>query len=204
MSTPTEPDPSTGTDLLVLIDPGAEADEDGTVAPEHVIGGWEVDADGITGRFVPNAAHVPSDPDVPSDPADAALRGLTTGDTDADDLFTALADIDLLIGHDGDGDVAVVPATDRAPYILAVTAPRHCGPAEATVDPPVAEWRLCTVAELADALPEGIDVLLNPEGPAPAHLTAVAVRDAAGRMRGVAAGADGARGTGSPADPPPS
>jgi hypothetical protein len=186
MSTPTEPDPSTGTDLLVLVDPGAEADEDGSVATEHVIGGWEVGADGRTGRFVPNAGHVPSGPDVPSDPVDAALRGLADGDTGAEDVITALADVDLAIGHDVDGDVVVVADPERDPYVLAATAPRHRETAAAAAtDLPVVEWRLCTIAELAEALPEqGVDVLLNPLGPAPVHLTAVAVRDAAGRMGG--------------------
>ncbi|ANY07698.1 type VII secretion system-associated protein [Pseudonocardia sp. HH130630-07] len=181
------PELTTAPDLLVLLDPAAEPDDDGSVADEHIIGGWEVDADGATGRFLPNPEHVPSGPDVPSDPVDAVLRGMARSETDGEELLAALGDLDLAIGHDETGSVVVAPGPDGVHCVLAATALRHCGPAAAAADPTVDEWRFCSVGELVEVLPtQGIDVLLNPLGPAPMRITAADLRKV---TQGAAAGA---------------
>ncbi|WP_224390424.1 type VII secretion system-associated protein [Pseudonocardia sp. ICBG1293] len=179
------PDRTAARDLMVLVDPAAEPDDDGSIPTEFVIGGWEVDENGVSGRFLPNPEHIPSGPDVPSDPVDAVLRGMAGGDTDGDDVLAALGDIGLAVGHDAQGSVTVAPGPQGVPCVLATTAPRHCPAAAAAADPPVAEWRLCSVADLAAILPpQGIDVLFNPLGPAPMRVSAADLRQVAARAAG--------------------
>jgi hypothetical protein len=177
-----EPDVSEP-DLLLLVDPAfEESAETPDPPPESVIGGWAVGPDGSTGRFRPNPVHVPSSPDVPSDPVDAVLRLLAGGEADTEDLLAVLGEIDLDVALDPDAVVLVVPAPDGQLCVLATTAPRHRAAVVDAEDAPVAGWRAVSLAEVAAALPEqGVDVLLNPYGPAPMRIAAAAVRDAAGR-----------------------
>jgi hypothetical protein len=167
---------------LILVDPAFEPSaEMPDPPPESIVGGWEVAHEGARGRFRPNPVHVPSSPDVPSDPVDAVLRLLASGESDGEDLLAALGEVDLGIAVDGEGQVVVVPAPDGVPCVLATTAPRHRA---AAAHPPVANWHEVPLAEVAAALPdEGVDVLLNPRGPAPMRITAAAVREAAQQPR---------------------
>jgi hypothetical protein len=127
------------------------------------------------------------------------LRGMAAGETDGDDVLAALGDIGLAVGHDAEGSVVVVPGPGGRPCVLAVTAPRHCASAEAASDPPVEEWRLCSVADVAGILPpQGIDVLLNALGPAPMRIGAADLREVAARTApGAGEGDVPARETGS-------
>jgi hypothetical protein len=168
---------------LILVDPAFEETAEVPDPPqESIIGGWELTADGSRGRFRPNPVHVPSSPDVPSDPVDAVLRLLPSGEADGEDLLAVLGEIDLAIAVGTDATVLAAPASDGVLCVLATTAPRHRAAAEATADPPVAGWQEVPLTELAAELPEdGVDVLLNPRGPAPMRLAAAAVREAARR-----------------------
>jgi hypothetical protein len=117
---------------------------------------------------------------VPSDPVDAVLRLLARDEADAEDLLAVLGEVDLDVALDPDAVVLVVPAPDGTPCILATTAPRHRGVVVDAVGASVASWRGVGLAEVAQALPaQGVDVLLNPHGPAPARVAAAAVREAA-------------------------
>jgi hypothetical protein len=172
-----------GTELLLLVDPGFTASpEVPDPPPESIIGAWPMAPDGSTGRFRPNPVHVPSSPDVPSDPVDAVMRLLARGEGDVEELLTVLGEIDLDVALSPEGVALVVPAPDRDPFILATTAPRHHAAVAEAVGPLVADWRTVSLAEVAAGLPEqGVDLLLNPHGPASVRLAAAAVREAAGR-----------------------
>lgn len=175
--------PDQGPDLLVLVDPAfEESAEAPDPPPQSVIGAWPVAPDGTTGRFRPNPVHVPSSPDVPSDPVDAVLRLLARDEGEVEDLLAVLGEVDLDVALDPDAVVLVVPAPDGQLCVLATTAPRHRAAVLDAVGPPVASWRGVGLTEVAAALPEqGVDVLLNPYGPAPMRVAAAAVRDAADR-----------------------
>jgi hypothetical protein len=177
-----EPDGSEP-ELLLLVDPAfEETAETPDPPPESVIGAWPLAPDGTTGRFRPNPVHVPSSPDVPSDPVDAVLRLLVGGEADEEDLLAVLGEVDLDVALDPDEVVLILPAPDGQLCLLATTAPRHRAAVIDGTAAPVASWRTVGLAEVAAALPEqGVDVLLNPHGPAPMRVAAAAVRDAAGR-----------------------
>jgi hypothetical protein len=171
-------------DLLVLVDPAFEESAEVPDPPlESIVGGWEVAPDGSRGRFRPNPVHVPSSPDVPSDPVDAVLRSLGNGEADGEDLLAVLGQVYLEVVLAAEELTAMVaPAPDGVPCVLATTAPRHRAAAVDTAPRPVADWRKVTLAQIAAALPEqGVDLLLNPGGPAPMRVTAAAVREAVGR-----------------------
>jgi hypothetical protein len=148
--------------------PAAEGDEPPFAA---VVGGWFVREDGEISLFRPNPGYEPSRPDLPTDPVDVAVQRLADGAGDGDDLLSALAEVLLAVAVDEQGTALVVPAPDDVPSVLVATAPAH----RARVDAP--GWREVTVVDLARALPpHGVDVLLNPGGPASTRLTADAVR----------------------------
>jgi hypothetical protein len=143
-----------------------------------VVGGWWVEPDGSTGRFSPNPAYVPPHPGAPTDPLDATLRLLASGAADADELMAVLDSVDLGVALDEDGTALVAPAPNARPSVLVTSSPPHRARVAAS------GWREVGLAELAAALPSaGVDVLLNPGGPASMHLPADTVRRAARAAR---------------------
>lgn len=157
-------DPSAAEQWLLLVDPDwqpSSAEENENPPVEMVVGGWFVDADGAPGRFRPNPAYAPADPNAPSDPVDATLRLVLDQRADAEQLLETAREVVLGVGVDERGSAVVAPAPDDVPSVLVTTAPRHRERVH------VDDWVEVTVEELAEALPrEGVDVLLNPGAPA--------------------------------------
>jgi hypothetical protein len=177
MRDPEEPPmhPDEPQQLVMLVDPTWSATPE---SPEPtigmIVGGWFVQPDGTTGPFEPNPAYEPSHPDSPTDPVDAVLQLLARQESSAEALVSVLKDVRLAVALGDDAAAIVTPAPDEVPCVLVATAPPH----RARVD--AASWREVSLAELAAALPDsGIDVLLNPGGPASMRLLADVVRDAA-------------------------
>lgn len=135
-----------------------------------VVGGWFAGEGGEPGPFRANPGYEPSHPGLPTDPVDVALQRLAAGDGDGEGLLDALSGVLLGLAVGADGEPLVAPAPDGVPSVLVATAPLH----RSTVD--TQTWRELTIAELADALPPGTDVLLNPGGAASIRLTAEIVR----------------------------
>lgn len=177
MSDPTPGEPDEG-GLLLLIDPGWSSTEDTSIPPAEVLlGAWVVTADGERGPFQPNPVYRPAGQDSPLDPVDAVLRRLAQGEQAADLLPSVLRDVTVAIAVDDEGVALVRPAPDGVPSVLVTTSFGH----RTRLDVP--GWANLTIGQLADALPEsGVDVLLNPGGPA-------AMRVHAGSVRAIAAGA---------------
>ncbi|EWC60580.1 hypothetical protein UO65_4127 [Actinokineospora spheciospongiae] len=159
--------------LLLLIDNewrSTAAEPDPPVSA--VLGAWPV-TDGTRGRFQPNPVYQPSSPDSPLDPVDAVLREAARGGS-ADELPALLRDAVLGIAVDEEGNAVVGPTPDGAHAVLVTTAPGH----RPRVDAP--HWFPVDVRQLAESLPEqGIDVLLNPGGPAAMRMPAEVVRSIA-------------------------
>ena len=178
-TSPPEPE-TTGTDpnpeqqWLLLVDPEwqpSSAEDSENPPVEVVVGGWFVDADGAPGRFRPNPAYDPADPDAPTDPVDATLQLVLDQRADAEQLLETTREVVLGVGVDEQGSAVVAPAPDEVPSVLVATAPRHRERVR------VHDWVEVTVEELAEALPdEGVDVLLNPGAPASMRLHAPSLR----------------------------
>lgn len=156
--------------LLLLTDPAWTATTGEPDPPvEAVIGAWPVASDGSRGRFQPNPAYRPSDPDGPLDPIDALLTKLACREGDPDQLPAALADVLLGLAVDDEGAALVSPAPDGVPALLVTTSyghrPRVAAPG----------WVNVTLPELAEQLP-GIDVLLNPGAPTSMRVLAEVIR----------------------------
>lgn len=157
--------------LLLLIDEAWRPTEEEPDPPmTALLGAWEVE-DGQPGRFQPNPVYRPLLPNSPLDPVDAVLRRLPES---ADDLPSVLRTATLAIAVDEQGVALVRPAPDGVPAVLVATAYGH--------RLPDVRWADITVRQLAKALPGGVDVLLNPAGPAPMRLLASAIRDIAARV----------------------
>jgi hypothetical protein len=156
--------------LLLLIDSEWRPTPEEPDPPmEALLGAWEV-VDGAVGRFQPNPVYRPLMPNSPLDPVDAVLRHLPDS---VGDLPSVLRTTTLGIALDGQGVALVQPAPDGVPAVLVATSHGHRNV------PGVPRWADITVRQLATALPVGVDVLLNPAGPAPMRLLASAIRNIA-------------------------
>ncbi|TCO56010.1 type VII secretion system-associated protein [Actinocrispum wychmicini] len=145
---------------IMLLDPAWPPADERPPPAEAVVGGWLLDDDGEPGRFHPNPAYQPSARDVPTDPVDAALRLIVAGTVDADALMPTLLDAMVDVALDEQDRPVVAPAPDGVPCVLVVTAAAHRRRVA------VERWRQIALPEVVDLLPEGVDVLLNPGGPA--------------------------------------
>lgn len=155
----------------LLIDPTWEPTGDEDPPPEMVLGGWERHADGSTGKFQANPGYRPANEESPTDPVDAVLRDVAREGHGADDLLPVLDDAVVEVALDDDGLALVEPAPDGMPSVLVATAPAHRHRVGA------ADWLGTTVREIVSLLPDsGIDVLLNPGGPASIRLDTPVLR----------------------------
>ncbi|MFD0784466.1 type VII secretion system-associated protein [Micromonospora azadirachtae] len=163
---------------MLLLDsdwtPPPEADDrSGAVPPvESIVGGWLVDDDGTVGPFEPNPLYLPSGPDAPTGPVDAAAKLVVAGRAEADLVLLAMRDSLTEVAVDDEDDIIVAPAPDGVPCVLVATGAADQLRVEA------AGWRQVSSAELVELLPDGVDVLLNPGGPASMRLFAGALREA--------------------------
>lgn len=176
MSSPLPPDDGTRMDnWLVMVDPdwGGSGDQP---PPTHVIvGGWPLDEQDEPGPFEPNPQFVPATPGTPTDPIDAVLRLIGQGREVVDDLIPAVLDTIVEIAVGDDDSVLVGPAPDGEPCVVIATAPLH----KAQIRVPA--WRRLPGSALAGVVPDGVDILLNPGGPATMRLSTRALADAAGQ-----------------------
>lgn len=156
---------------FVLLDPAwRPANPAAQAPPEAVVGGWMLDEDGKPGPFQPNPDYVPGDESTPTDPADAVLRLLAAGQDVGDQLVPTVRDAVLEIAVDEQDQPIVSAAPDGVPCVLVATAPVH----RERVD--VRDWWPVVGAKLPEIVPQGMDVLLNPGGPASFRLSTEALR----------------------------
>lgn len=172
-------DADAGDKWILMLDPGWQPTAAESEPPmSMVVGGWfDSEDDEGSAVFQPNAGYEPSDPSFPTDPMDAVLRLAARGEVDGDDVLSALSSIDYWVALDERGDAMVVPAPDGVPSLVAVTAPQHRDQLD------VPGWAELTINDVAAMLPEdGVDLLLNPLGPAAMRLMAAEVKAAVVRQ----------------------
>ncbi|MEV6323871.1 type VII secretion system-associated protein [Nocardia sp. NPDC051787] len=156
---------------FVILDPSWTSVTPWSEPPaEVIVGGWMVDEDGGVGPFQPNPYYIPKDPDAPTDPTDAVLHLIAEGQQLADDLIGRIRDSMLHIACDDKDRPVLSRAPDGAPCVLVVTAERHKQGAL------VPRWRSVAGAKLPEIIPDGVDILLNPAGPAPFRLVTATLR----------------------------
>jgi hypothetical protein len=158
---------------VFVLDPAWQTpDDEFEPPPSAVVGGWFVDDVVTEPMFRPNPAYEPSEPDLPTDPVDAMLQLAARGEVGGAEVLSVLRTIDYWVALDETGRALVGLAPDDVPSVLAVTAPVH----RSRVDVP--DWVEVSVDVLADMLPgDGIDLLLNPNGPASMRLVAAEFKD---------------------------
>ncbi|MCI2417467.1 type VII secretion system-associated protein [Saccharopolyspora sp. K220] len=156
----------------VVLDPSWQSDQPDQVAPPEVmVGGWLLDEEGRPGKFFPNPDYTPSGPDVPTDPTHAVMKSLSRGESDTDDLLATLRDSMLDLGLTENGELVLAPSPDEATCALVASSPAHHRPDLAAV------WQQLPLERILDALPDGVDILLNPGAQESMRLMAEPLRD---------------------------
>lgn len=158
---------------FVLLDPKWQpGGPDAQPPPEAIVGGWMLDADQKAGPFQPNPNYVPGDEQTPTDPTDALLRLIMRGENVGDKLIPTVRDSVVEIAVDEDDQPLLSPAPDGVLSVLVATAPiQRTG---SSMD----RWWPVVGGRLPEVVPDGVDILLNPDGPAPFRLSTDALRDA--------------------------
>lgn len=158
---------------FVVTDPAWEPEPDSDLPPiEAVIGVWPVAQDGSVGRFRPNPDYFPSDVDSPTDPLDALIRLTAAGEADAGQLQLILRQSLFDIAMNGDGRPMLQPSPDDVLCVLLASSGSH----RRDVNLPL--WQRCDLETLVALLADGVDVLVNPGGPAMTRLSGDFVRAA--------------------------
>jgi hypothetical protein len=143
----------------VLLDPSWEqAEPQDSPPPEVMVGGWQVFEDGTAGRFFPNPDFVPSGPDVATDPTHAVLRLLARQEVAVEELINSLRDSMLDLGVDENGEPVFGESPDGKTCALVATSTAHRRIDLADL------WRLLTLEDILAALPDDVDLLINPGG----------------------------------------
>jgi hypothetical protein len=156
---------------ILLMDPAwRPAHENETPPIEAVVGLWPVAEDEV-GKFRANPEYVPADENSPSDPLDAALRLVLRGSAGADQIQLMLRDSAFDIAMNGDGRPLITKSPDDLPCVVLATGEQH----RRRVSSP--EWRRIDLDELVVLLVDGVDVLINPAGPASVRLTGDFMRE---------------------------
>ena len=104
-----------------------------------------------------------------AEPLDALLRRMMRGDATIEQVQSALRGAPLDLAMNGDGRPLVVRSFDDMPCVVVATS---AATRAATFAP---GWRPVELAELAELLPDGIDLLVDPDGPEPVRLAAAIV-----------------------------
>jgi hypothetical protein len=157
-------------DFFLLTDP--EWESDGGEPPiEAIIGLWPVDDKGMVGRFTPNPDYRPKYENSPSDPVDALLRLAMRGDAPMEQLQLILRDSMFDLALNGDGRPLIVRSPDDVMCVVITTSAPH----RDRVMSPV--WQQSDLMDLAQRLADGVDVFINPNGPAAVRLTGSFIRE---------------------------
>lgn len=157
---------------LLLMDPEWEPEGGRREPPiEAVVGLWPVRDDGSIGRFRSNPEYFPRTPGSPTDPVDALLRLVAREEAEIEQVQLVLRDSLVDVAMNGDGRPLIVHSPDDVPCVVVVTAAEH----QSRVGAPM--WQRVELDELVLMLADGIDVFLNPYGPAPVRLTGDFMRE---------------------------
>lgn len=168
-----EPEQDSGRWYL-LMDPHWTPEEADEAPPiEAVAGAWPVEEDDEVGLFQPNPDYQPVDETLPTDPVDALLRELAEGSGEPEHVRALLRQSLVFQAMNGDGRPLVMSAPDDAPCVVLATSAPH---AERV---PAPAWRRVDYAGFVEELEDGIDVLVNPDGPAAVRLTGTFIREGA-------------------------
>lgn len=170
--TAVEPDIDGAQDWVLLLDADWSQDSGQPPPPEAMVGGWPIRADGTRLPFQPNPDYRPTVPGSATDLVDAAARTVMAGRAGGETVLYALRDSVQWLAVDGDGVPVVDAAPDGVPCVLVTTGGAH----QERISGPL--WREVTGRQLAEALPDGIDVMLNLGGPAAMRLIGDVVREA--------------------------
>ncbi|MBB5803417.1 hypothetical protein F4560_003185 [Saccharothrix ecbatanensis] len=165
-SSPAEPG-----DWAVLVDPEWRPRFPDEQPPaEAMVGGWPLDEEGNLGLFQPNPDFVPAGDASPTDPVDAVLRLVARGEADVDALIPTIRNAVLEVAVSDDGQLMIGAAPDGVPCVAVATAAVHRKRVGTE------HWGQVTADDLVQVLPEGTDILLNPDGQASLRLVASALR----------------------------
>ncbi|MEU4814176.1 type VII secretion system-associated protein [Micromonospora aurantiaca] len=104
-----------------------------------------------------------------AEPLDVLLHRMMRGDAAIDQVQSALRASPLDLAMNGDGRPLVVRSFDDLPCVVVATS------ADERARTFAPGWRRVEAAELAELLPDGIDVLVDPNGPEPVRLAAAIV-----------------------------
>lgn len=147
----------------VLLDPYWTGRDEQGLPTSAMIGGWPLD-EGKPGPFQPNPGYVPPSADAPTDPVDFWLHVAAKGGQVAEQLLHAIRDAVLEIACDENGQPLVGTAPDGVRSVLVVTARRH---RQRLL---LEHWLPASGARLPEAVPDGVDVMINSGGPAQTRL----------------------------------
>ncbi|MGA5300889.1 type VII secretion system-associated protein [Nucisporomicrobium flavum] len=157
--------------VILLTDPEWRGADDVDAPPfEAVVGLWPVEPDGSVGPFRSNPDYRPVSEESPSDPVDALLQLTLRGDAEVEHLQLVLRGCLVDQALNGDGRPLLSRADDDVLCAIVATGAPH----RARIASP--DWRQVGLAELVAALPDGVDLLVNPGGPAGVRLTGDFVR----------------------------
>ncbi|MGW6449809.1 type VII secretion system-associated protein [Lentzea sp. NPDC055074] len=157
---------------FLLVDPAWQPRGDEDLPPiEAVVGLWPVEDGGTLGRFRANPRHVPSDEDAPTDPLDAVLRLALHSRASAEQVQLMVRDSLFDLAMNGDGRPLILRSPDDVPCAVIATGEAH----RTRVESP--GWRRIDLDELVVSLADGVDVLVNPGGPAAVRLAGDFLRD---------------------------
>nr|WP_067494858.1 type VII secretion system-associated protein [Actinoplanes sp. TFC3] len=157
--------------FFLLMDPEWLPEHEGDTPPfESVVGLWPLAGDGSVGRFRSNPQYRPVNENSPSDPVDALLRLTVRGDAGMEQLQLVLRDSLVDQAMNGDGRPLIGKSPDGVPCVVIATSTPH---RERIASP---DWRRADLDEVVAALPDQVDVLLNPGGPATVRLTGDFIR----------------------------
>ncbi|MBF5033131.1 MULTISPECIES: hypothetical protein [unclassified Micromonospora] len=104
-----------------------------------------------------------------AEPLGVLLRRMMRGDATIEQVQSALRVARLDLAMNGDGRPLVVRSFDDEPCVAVATT------AEERARTFAPEWRRVEAVELAELLPDGIDVLVDPDGTEPVRLAAALV-----------------------------
>jgi hypothetical protein len=134
-------------------------DPDGDVPAHAVIGGWQVDEDGHFGPFTGNPDYRPNPAvlgmDAPTDAVDAAVQLAVTGHGTDGDVVAALAEAELYLPADAQGELMAYQGDDGVEFV-AVFTDASKAPSE------VAQLLPVEIDPLLEVVPEHTTVVVNP------------------------------------------